>query len=57
MTNTTTELMEQVVQDPTTIIVLSVVVMLSEILPLLPIKQNGILHTLITVFHMILRKE
>ena len=36
-------------QDPTTVIVLAVVVCLSEILPFLPIKQNGLLHTIITL--------
>ena len=36
-------------QDPTAVIVLSFILFLSEIMPVLPIKQNGILHTIVTL--------
>jgi hypothetical protein len=56
--DTVTEMVvAKVMEDPTVAIVLAIIVCLSEIMPLLPIKQNGILHTLVTLFQMVVRKE
>ena len=57
MSNTTSDMvMEQVVQDPVTVIVLASVLFLSEIMPVLPIKQNGILHSIVTLFQKLVKK-
>ena len=55
--STTAEIiLEQVSQDPTTVIVLASIVFISEIMGVLPIKQNGILHSIVTLFMKLLNK-
>ena len=57
MSNTTSDMvMEQVVQDPVTVIVLASVIFVSEIMGVLPIKQNGILHTIVNLLQKLVKK-
>ena len=50
MNSTTDVVVESIQNDPVAVIILASALFISEVMPVLPIKPNGVLHSLLTLF-------
>ena len=48
--NSTTDMVDSIRSDPVAVIILASALFISEVMPVLPIKPNGVLHSLLTLF-------
>ena len=52
-----TTVVESIQNDPVAVIILATALFISEVMPVLPIKPNGVLHSLLTLCQRALKEE